>query len=178
MKKIYFILAGFILFSAINIAYYQSASQSFVRFHITAESNSPYDQLVKIKLRDCILSAISEDLSSFKTKEQTLEYLFKNKDMIKKTADDYLKSINYNNETSVTLKKEYFPHKKYTGFSLPYGKYDALRITIGKGKGKNFFCVLFPAVCISTEMTGEVNKILGNKKIVYKFKLFDKEIKL
>ncbi len=175
MKKIYFILAVSILITAVCLANYQSVSKSFVRFHIIAESNSPYDQLVKINLRDHIFSAISEELASFDKKEQTLSYLFKNKEKIRKISDDYLKSIGYNQKTQVSLQKEYCPFKNYVGFSLPYGKYDSFKITIGEGKGKNFFCVLFPPVCVSSEMTGEVNKILDNKKIIYKFKLFDKE---
>lgn len=175
MKKLFFLVAGFILFTALNIAHYQAVSESFVRFHIIAESNSPYDQLVKLRLRDYILSVFSDGLSASESKAQTLAYLSQNKQKIKEAADNYLREIGYNTKTHITLQKEYCPPKKYSGFSLPYGKYDSFKITIGEGKGKNFFCVLFPPVCVSSEMTGEVNEILENKKIIYKFKLFDKE---
>lgn len=160
---------------AINIANYQAVSESFVRFHVIAESNSPYDQLVKLRLRDHILSAVSNELSASESKEQTIAYLTENKQKIKEIADKYLSQIEYGSKTEVSLQKEYCPPKKYAGFSLPYGKYDSFKITIGEGRGKNFFCVLFPPVCVSSQMTAEVNEILDNKKIIYKFKLFDKE---
>ncbi len=175
MKKLFLLLAGFILLTAFNIAHYQAVSESFVRFHIIAESNSPYDQLVKLRLRDYILSVFSNELSASESKAQTLAFLSENKQKIKEAADKYLMEIEYGSQTEVTLQKEYCPPKKYAGFSLPFGKYDSFKITIGEGNGRNFFCVLFPPVCVSSEMTGEVDEILRSKKIIYKFKLFDKE---
>lgn len=175
MKKICFLTAVFLFIAAINAACYQSVSKSFVRFHIIAESNSPYDQVVKINLRDHIFSLIADRLSDFSKKQETLLFLKENKEYIENAANEYLKSIGYEKKAKATVVNEYCPYKNYNSFSLPYGKYDSFKITIGNGKGKNFFCVMFPPVCVSSEMTKEVNKILETKKITYKFKLFDRE---
>lgn len=178
MKKLCLAFSVLMLLTACFTAYYQSVSNAFVRFHIIAESNSPYDQLVKINLRNTVLSSISDGLSRCEKKEEALAFLSENSQKIKNLSDDYLRSIGYDKTTEVALTKEYYPLKEYSDFTLPYGKYDSFKITIGSGKGKNFFCVMFPPVCVSEEMTQKVEDILNSKKIIYKFKLFDKELRL
>ena len=173
MKKI--ILTAFlflIIVYAAAAAYLQSVSSEFVRFHIIAESDSPYDQLVKMELRDYIFKIYSPELSKFETKEETLDFLLNNQEALEQTSNDFLKSIGYNKSVSVLIAKDNFPKKDYGDFILPFGRYDALKIKIGNGNGKNFFCVMFPPACISKEMTEEVSDILNSRKIIYKFKFF------
>lgn len=173
MKKILFTAILILIFVyAVSSAYTQSVCGEFLRFHIIANSDSPYDQLVKINLRNRIFEIYSEELSLISSKDKMLEFISKNLTRIKNDADSYLKSINYDKTVEVSITRGYFPKKDYGSFSLPSGKYDAFKIKIGKGKGKNFFCVMFPTSCISKEMTDDIADKINSKKIIYKFKLF------
>lgn len=172
MKKTITILSLAMLITVgICIAYYQSVCDEIIRFHIIAHSNSPYDQLVKMNLRNVIINELSGGLSQCRTKEETAAFLSANTEKCKASATQYLNDIGYNLAVDVSFKKEMFPKKDYGVFILPKGTYSSLKITLGDGKGKNYFCVMFPQTCISKEMTGEVNKILRSKKIIYKFRI-------
>ena len=173
MKKTLFTAILILIFIyAVSSAYTQSVCEEFVRFHITADSDSPYDQLVKMNLRNHIFEIYSRELSHIGSKEKMLEFISDNLTRIKNDADSYLKSINYDKTVEVAVTRGYFPKKDYGSFSLPFGKYDAFRIKIGSGKGKNFFCVMFPPSCVSKEMTEAVTDKLNSRKIIYKFKFF------
>ena len=102
-------------------------------------------------------------------------YFQKNRGRIKRLADNYLDSICCDAKTKISLQNGWFPRKDYGEFVLPKGKYDSFKIIIGNGKGKNFFCVMFPPACVSKEMTGRIKNITQKRKIIYKSKLFAKE---
>ncbi len=177
MKKNFMLLTAILLvLISVFTAYSQAVTESFVRFHILADSNSAYDQLMKINLRNHILKIYEDDLKACNSKEETLKFLNDNLYNIEAQCNLYLKNTGCNKKTDVTLKKGFFPKKAYEGFTLPCGNYDSLKITVGSGKGKNFFCVMFPPACVSKEMTGKVNEILNGRKIIYKIKLFQKGV--
>ena len=172
MKKILLLTFAVLLIAlGISLSWFQSVSDEFVRFHIIADSNSPYDQLMKINLRNIILNELSEGLIKCSSKKETLDFLQNNLEKCQKLSLDFFEETEYDKKVSVQLSRELFPKKKYSAFTLPQGNYHALKITIGSGKGKNYFCVMFPQSCISSEMTGKVKKMLNSKKIIYKFKI-------
>ncbi len=119
-----------------------------LRLHIIANSDSPEDQEVKLTVRDKILEAGSElfenetELSVAEDKAKTNLKLFKS------TADNILEKNNFSYTATAEIGNAYFETREYEDFTLPAGNYRSLIIKLGEGKGKNWWCVVFPAVCI------------------------------
>ena len=126
-------------------------SSKVVRFHIRAESNSDYDQKMKLLVRDDVLEKAEGLLVGCKTREECLEVLNENIDFIEKTAQESIYRNGGNAEVTAEIRKEIFPLKTYGNITFPSGKYTALVIEIGGGKGKNWWCVMFPKLCFIDE---------------------------
>lgn len=124
-----------------------NVSDKIIRFHVVANSDSPEDQALKLKVRDRILNEIGPEMSSFNSKAQSEEYLGKNIEHIKNIAKEELAEYGSDYDVAVELKKSSFPVKMYSNIALPAGEYDALKVTIGNGQGKNWWCVMFPPLC-------------------------------
>ena len=122
-----------------------NAKNHIVRIHIRANSDSEYDQNVKIKVRDEINLYLAPVLEDLKTKEQAVEVLNSQLEKLKQIAED-----SSNMPCRVTLGQEYFPEKNYNGTVYPEGEYTALIIEIGEGAGRNWWCVAFPNMCYTT----------------------------
>ena len=173
MKKTYIVLIITTLLLSLYTAYCQSVCSEFVRFRVIANSNSPYDQLVKIKLKDEILRLVCDEMIACETKDEARNILAEKSYFISRYADNFLKAINYDAKVSVAFSKHFCPKKKYEGFTMPAGEYECFEIKIGNGAGRNFFCVMFPPACVSREMTSEVCGKLNSRNIIYKFKIAD-----
>ncbi len=119
------------------------------RLHIIANSDSAYDQKVKYDLRDYILSDLSFIFNSCETKAQTVKAAEKSLPLINERVNCYLDDRDYGFTASCSVEKCSFGTRKYGGYTLPAGEYDALKIVIGEGKGQNWWCVLFPTMCLS-----------------------------
>ena len=119
-----------------------------LRLHIIANSDSAEDQELKLKIRDRILETsgdIFSDDSDIKSAVKTAEgYL----DSFKETANRVIAENGFDYTVSVTLGDSYFGTREYDDFTLPAGEYESLIIKIGEAKGKNWWCVIFPQVCI------------------------------
>ncbi len=144
MKKIAVsILVGLLITSSIT-SYSQTLSEELangiVRLHIIAESNSKEDQAVKLKVRDALLQAMESYDSADEVKE--------NLHVLKNVADRVLKDEGFKYHAVAEYGKFDFPTKHYGSFSLPKGKYNAVRIRLGKAEGENWWCVLFPPLCM------------------------------
>jgi stage II sporulation protein R len=147
----------FLLFSAVLAALLctrayskntqKDISKSVIRFHVLANSDSDYDQKLKLKVRDAVLSDFRFELENTKTREETINFLERNVESIRKSAETELAKNGSNYPVKVTVQKDYFPTKKYGDVTLPSGDYDALRIEIGKAEGHNWWCVVFPPLC-------------------------------
>lgn len=111
------------------------------RLHILANSNSTYDQDLKLLVRDKIL-LLDNDI--FSTKNISSENL----DLIQTQAESVLLENNCNLPVQVEITNMYFTTRFYENFTLPAGNYDALRITIGEALGDNWWCVLYPPLCL------------------------------
>lgn len=119
-----------------------------LRLHILANSDSGADQQLKIKVRDRILTASSELFKKSANKEEAEKNVRANLDKIKKTAQDEVKREGFDYPVNAELVNMYFTTRTYDTVTLPAGNYDAVRITIGKAEGHNWWCVLFPSLCI------------------------------
>lgn len=119
-----------------------------LRLHILANSDSSEDQALKIKVRDRILTASSELFKKSADKEEAEKNVRENLDKIKKVAEDEVKREGFDYAVNAELVNMYFTTRTYDNVTLPAGNYDAVRITIGKAAGHNWWCVLFPSLCI------------------------------
>ena len=132
----------------------QTLNKELIRLHVVAASDSEEDQAIKLRVRDAVIESISEDLANVADMEQARAYILENLPKIQKTANDTLEALGCTDEAVATLKEELFDTRVYDTFTLPAGVYDALRITIGEGEGKNWWCVAFPTLCIPATSEG------------------------
>ncbi len=132
-----------------------------LRLHIPACSDSAADQEVKLKVRDAVLELLREPLSECETKDQSVKVVEQMRGDIQSTANKVLRDNNFNYTASVTLTEEYYPRKSYEDFTLPAGNYTSLKIELGQAEGKNWWCVLFPQVCLGTAKSGETLAEVG-----------------
>ena len=122
-----------------------SLSSSLVRLHVIAVSDDEYEQSLKLRVRDGVLSYISPKLRDVKSAQQAQEIIKTELDGIKAAAESSAEG----RSVEVTLSQEYYPTRNYEKFSLPAGKYQSLRVILGEGEGHNWWCVVFPPLCIS-----------------------------
>ncbi|MBQ3843157.1 MAG: stage II sporulation protein R [Ruminiclostridium sp.] len=119
------------------------------RLHILANSDSAYDQRIKYELRDHIVDELGTVFSSCETKDETKALAQRNLPYIEQRANEFLQSRGCEYTAVCTVCEDEFPTRVYEDYTLPSGRYDALRIVIGDGNGKNWWCVLYPSVCVS-----------------------------
>ena len=132
-------------------------NQGLIRFHVVANSDSREDQSVKLKIRDAVLESIQEDIRRTADIAEAKRYLQENLPRIQMLVEQTLTELGFLEGARVTLCKERFDVRHYDTFSLPAGVYDSLRIVIGEGKGRNWWCVSFPVFCIPATTTGFVD---------------------
>ena len=118
-----------------------------LRFHVLANSDSDEDQQLKLRVRTLLLDSIYEKLGENASLDDTKEYVLANKDSLEQEAEDYMKAEGYDYPAHMEVTRDYFPTKAYGDMVFPCGTYDAVRITIGSGKGHNWWCVLYPPLC-------------------------------
>ena len=125
-----------------------SVSNSVLRFHIVANSDSEEDQTLKLKVRDGIATLTDKLFADAHTKEEAIDIAEQNTDVIAAAAEEILRQNGCNDSVQVAIRNLYFPTKTYENISFPAGSYDAIHITLGTGAGQNFWCVMFPALCV------------------------------
>lgn len=119
-----------------------------IRLHVLANSNSDEDQALKLKVRDGMLETVAALLEACETKEEAEELLKDNTDMLRENAEQTLKENGSSYSVSVCVGQEKYPEREYEGLRLPSGEYCSLRVMIGEAEGKNWWCVLFPPLCV------------------------------
>ena len=122
---------------------------SVIRLHVLANSDSPEDQEIKLAVRDEVL-AYCRDRFTLEDRDGAEAELAGDLDGIRETAENKLRELGREESVSVTLGRETYPTRHYEGLSLPGGNYTSLKISIGKGTGKNWWCVLFPPMCLDS----------------------------
>ena len=177
MKKlILFILAAIVLIQVIDSYkedYYIIPKES-IRIRIIPNSDSLEDQYIKKQVKTNIELEIENDLKNSKSITTSRKIINNNLDNYKKTIDDVLKSENKNQSFNIDYGYHYFPEKTYKGVKYEEGEYESLLITLGEGKGDNWWCVLFPPIC-SLEV--EENNTEEIEYSLYIKEMFDKYIK-
>nr|WP_276571707.1 stage II sporulation protein R [Anaerostipes hadrus] len=151
----------------------QNLKNNLIRFHVRANSDSSFDQACKLKVRDAVISKVSQMMDKADTKEEAFDILKKQKDSIKNTAQEILKKEGVIQKVKVHFVQEKFPEKTYGQYTFPEGIYDALRIDLGEAKGHNWWCVMFPDLCVTKDDKVRINntarkkmeKLLGKKTV-------------
>ena len=126
-----------------------------IRFHVIANSDSHEDQSLKINIRDAVLEQYSELLSGYESKQRAVEDLESKLEQIRVYSEGKIKELGFDYKCNIFLGTEYYPRTEYESFTMPAGSYTSLRIVIGEGEGKNWWCVLFPPLCTKAALKQE-----------------------
>lgn len=132
----------------------QFLSENLIRLHVVADSDSKEDQAIKLRVRDAITEKLETVMKNLPDADAAKEYLRENLADLEQLANEVLRKAGNSCKATVTLAKEAFPTRQYDTFTLPAGIYDALRVTIGSGEGQNWWCVVFPRLCVSATSDG------------------------
>lgn len=130
------------------IATSENISDKILRLHIIANSDSTEDQDLKLKVKNYFLENTA-DLFVGQTLDENIEIAKENIDYIEKICNTCIEQNGFDYEAEVTVDREYFDTRVYDDFTLPAGVYNSIRITIGQGNGHNWWCIVFPSVCLS-----------------------------
>ena len=148
--------------------------------HILANSDSESDQALKLKVRDEVLKLTGDIFNNCINVEDAVNSAKNNLDKIKKTVDRTIQNNGYSYSSKVYIIKEFFSTREYDSFTLPAGIYDSLKIEIGQGKGHNWWCVMFPSVCVSgctsdfdETLSEEERNMIESGKYVVRFKIVE-----
>lgn len=131
-------------------------SDSVFRLHIIANSNSEADQNLKLKVRDNIIKYMNSLTLNSADKNNIISIVSNNLNSFKDIAIKTIQENGYNYNVNIEIGNFYFPTKTYGDISFPSGTYDALKIEIGEAIGQNWWCVLFPPLCLVGSSTGIV----------------------
>lgn len=137
-----------------------------IRFRVIANSNSLQDQTEKMNIKSQVEKAVYELINGADNTSEVRNLLKNNMDTIEEIVKDF--NVNY----EINYGNNYFPAKNYRGIMYPAGNYESLVITLGEGMGKNFWCVLFPPLCLlenSQEDISDIDYQLYVKKLLDQF---------
>ena len=185
-KKLLVFLPLLLIFTLLfgSLSYTNDASNDIstkvLRMHVLANSNSINDQRLKIAVKNNILNSTQELFTDCDNLEESIEIAQSNTELIKASAQEVIKKYNKNYDVKVYVDNEFFDVREYKDFTLPSGNYNTVKVVIGEGKGKNWWCVMYPAVCISAcsddfdkALTKEEKKLITSKKYIPKFKILE-----
>lgn len=119
-----------------------------VRLHVIADSDGEEDQALKLKVRDAILATSTPMLEGCRTQEEAIERLEEGTETFRAAAEAVIAAEGREDTVTVLLSREAYPTRGYDTFCFPSGEYVSLRVVIGAGEGKNWWCCLFPPLCL------------------------------
>lgn len=151
-----------------------------LRLHILANSDSAADQELKLKVKDNILKDTAYIFKDCKSLDESIKIAQNNTDLFVSSAKNTLKNYGSDYEVKVYVDKEFFDIREYEDFTLPSGYYNTIKVVIGQGKGHNWWCVMYPSVCISActddfdkVLTKKEKKLITSKKYIPRFKALE-----
>ncbi|MDR0918665.1 MAG: stage II sporulation protein R [Oscillospiraceae bacterium] len=127
---------------------YDDLQNDVLRMHILANSDSEQDQSVKLKVRDALLKASDELFEGCNTQEELLSKAKTAKAKITEIANKVLKENGFDYTATVEVVNMHFDDRVYEDITMPAGEYEALRITLGEASGHNWWCVMYPPLCL------------------------------
>lgn len=148
-----FLIASFVWLGTV-IADRAALRNELIRLHIVANSDGERDQALKLRVRDAVIESLESGMADVADVGQAKAYLQENLPKIEKAAERVLREAGCGDTVKAALAVEEFGRRVYDTFTLPAGVYDALRITIGEGAGRNWWCVVFPSLCTPQTAAG------------------------
>lgn len=142
-------LAAFLISGGLSLRAQEELSDRVVRLHVLANSDGEEDQALKLLVRDRVLARATELLSQAGSRREAEESLRRELPELEHLAEQEIRANGYDYSVSAELADTDFPTREYDGFTLPAGRYLALRVVIGEGEGQNWWCVVFPPLCVS-----------------------------
>ncbi|MBQ9778227.1 MAG: stage II sporulation protein R [Clostridia bacterium] len=146
-----FLAIAFLLASFLVLPIHGEAQiyDNVIRLHVLAQSDSAEHQALKLKVRDAVIAQGEELLLHAKSRAEAEEILRASLDVIRAAAQNAVYREGSNAVVSVELGKESYPTRTYEAVALPAGEYLSLQVKIGEAEGQNWWCVLFPPLCLS-----------------------------
>ena len=152
----------------------EALSAGLIRLHIVAASDEAAEQELKLRVRDSVLAYLEPRLQGTQSAAEAAERIEDELDGIRAAAEAAAEG----REAAVTLGREYYPTRDYGSFALPAGRYESLRVVLGEGEGHNWWCVLFPALCLPAAQdsaalgdvlsAGELDVVQGGYEVKFK----------
>ena len=139
----------FLILAILPVHGEQEIYDNVVRLHVLANSDSEEDQALKLTVRDAILAESGELFEHCAAKEEAVRTVEQNMERIQRIAEETVRNEGYDYAVTVTLGEEEYPTRVYEAMAFPAGSYLSLRVLIGEGEGQNWWCVLFPPLCLS-----------------------------
>ena len=139
-------LSAYTLLTCLPVHGEEEIYSQTIRLHVLANSDSEEDQAEKLLVRDAVLAYLEDSLAQSGSYDSALSAVGDHLEGIRKRAEE---SLGNKYAVRVELGREKYPVRQYENYSLPAGEYTSLRILIGEGEGKNWWCVLFPRLCTS-----------------------------
>ena len=168
IKKILIILLLGIIITNVKADDYKIPDDA-IRLRVVANSNSSYDQSIKMDVKNLLEIKMYDLLKDIKGSNNAKEVISNNLINVENNIKELLENKNYDKSFKINFGKNYLPKTEYRNVVYEEGYYDSLLVTLGEGKGDNWWCVLFPPLCLL--------EAKENDKVEYKFfieELFDK----
>ena len=184
MRKLFNILIPALIITVILtvMPFYSSCEELYddvLRVHILANSDSAADQSLKLCVRDRIVRDCAYLFDDCGDKESAVEMTSRHLREIERAAEDEIRSRGYDYTVSAEVAQTYFNTRYYDDFTMPAGRYDALRLTIGEGGGSNWWCVIYPSLCFGSaceagdELSDGEYKVITSDRLDFRFKLVE-----
>ena len=129
----------------------EALAPQVLRFHVLADSDAPEDQALKLQVRDLLLNEIRRSVPGRSDKAQIQRYIEDHESELEQAANTFIKEQGFSCTADIRLEQAYFPTRVYGNLTFPCGVYDAVRVVLGSGKGHNWWCVLYPSLCFTSE---------------------------
>lgn len=154
-EKFYCVVLSFVLMTSLIVL---TASEGFaaaaavqnecLRLHVLANSDSDADQAVKLIVRDALLEKTGDAFSLCASADEAADYVITNKESLEALAENVLSENGFDYKAQIYVETEYFSTRQYDDVTLPAGSYNAVRVILGEGEGHNWWCVMFPPLCL------------------------------
>lgn len=141
---------------------------NIIRIRILANSDSKEDQQLKLAIRDAVLNKSKEMFSEANSYDDVVMITKANTEKLIEIAEDTVKEKGYSYSVKLSFRDEFFDTREYDDFTLPAGIYKTAVFTVGEGKGKNWWCVIFPQVCVGA-CSGSLNDAVSDASADYAY---------
>ena len=155
IATLFALLAVLGIFTYLPVHGEEKIYDSVIRLHVLANSDSEEDQALKLRVRDTVLSLTEEHMTSCDDREEARARLEALLPMLTEAAEATLREAGCDDTVRIELSEEDYPTRNYESFCFPSGRYLSLRVMIGEAAGQNFWCVLFPPLCLSAAASKE-----------------------